>query len=100
MDKHNITEEWTRPQSNDSFLENFTKEMSHKTFEEVLLIHKKLNFLCLEFDPYIQDEISSEVDSLLEDFKLKDYTSDPFGYTNRVLRMLDIVENQTKKRLN
>jgi hypothetical protein len=74
--------------------EDHIKSLGRKNLDLVL---KKLNFLCLDFDPY-SDGMSQEAENLIEEFELSSYCSNPFDFTNVILQMLDKVENLKKSR--
>lgn len=67
--------------------------------KELDIVIKKLNFLCLNFDPYDQ-EPSIEVENILNEFELNDYLTNPFEFTNIVLQMLDKTDNLKKSRVH
>lgn len=50
----------------------------------------------MEFDPYQAEEASQTVANILEEFSLNEYISNPFDFTNIVLRLLDIAEEKVK----
>jgi len=78
------------------FLKNFKNEIENFGPESLQLVIKKLNYLCLEFDPYQMDETSQTVSNILEEFSLSEYVSNPFDFTNVVLQLLDITEEKIK----
>jgi hypothetical protein len=65
--------------------------------KELDLVIKKLNYVCLNFDPYGQ-EPSIEVDNIMMDYELNEFTSNPFDFTNILLQMLDKTDNLKKSR--
>ena len=56
--------------------------------KELDLVIKKLNYVCLNFDPYGY-EPSTEVENIMMDYELNEFTSNPFEFTNILLQMLD-----------
>lgn len=61
-------------------------------------MQKKLNFLCMEFDPYTDTELTQEEQNIIEEYELSDYIGNPFAFTNIVLQMMDILETEIKSR--
>lgn len=60
--------------------------------------HTKLNYLCINFDPYDSMEMSSEIENIITEFKLNEFLSNPFEFTNVVLQILDKLDNEIKAR--
>ena len=75
-------------------LEEYINKLGKKNLE---LVIKKLNYLCLDFDPYAADT-STEAENILDEFELDQFCSNPFDFTNVVLQMMDITENLKKSR--
>lgn len=65
--------------------------------KELELVIKKLNYLCLDFDPYLMEK-STDVENTLNEFELNSFCSNPFKFTNILLQMLDKTENLIKSR--
>jgi hypothetical protein len=80
-------------------VQSFEENLKAMTKQQLDLAIKKLNFLCLNFDPY-SDHISTEVENILSEYKLSDYISNPFEFTNIVLQILDKTENTIKSRVH
>ena len=76
--------------------EKFISEMQGLKINELITIQKKLNYLCLELDPFNKLDLSIEEKNILNEFELNDSLTNPFEFTNLVLQLLDIVENQIK----
>jgi hypothetical protein len=74
--------------------EEYINKLGKKNLD---LVIKKLNYLCLDFDPY-QLEKSTEAQNILDEFELEQFCSNPFDFTNVVLQMLDKTENLIKSR--
>jgi hypothetical protein len=100
MDKQNISGNEFSPEKQEEVVNFFTNELSLLSKKSIENIQKKLNFLCLELDPYNALELSTEEENILEEFQLKDYLSNPFEFTNIVLQLLNMTELELKKRLN
>ncbi len=75
--------------------ENMLKNMESGQLDIVI---KKLNFLCHNFDPY-DDHMGVEVENIINEFGLEDFTSNPFEFTNVLLQILDKTENIIKTRV-
>lgn len=60
---------------------------------------KKLNFLCHNYDPFSGAELSTELENIINEYNLSDYLLDPFQFTNRLLQIMDIAENQIKEQM-
>jgi len=76
--------------------DNYINKLGRKELDIVI---KKLNFLCLNFDPYDQ-EPSVEVENILNEYELEDYLANPFEFTNILLQMLDKTDNLKKSRVH
>jgi hypothetical protein len=100
MDKQNISGNEFSPENQEEVVNFFTNELSLLSKKSIENIQKKLNFLCLELDPYNALELSTEEENILKEFQLKDYLSNPFEFTNIVLQLLNMTELELKKRLN
>lgn len=74
--------------------EEYINKLGKKNLD---LVIKKLNYLCLDFDPYALDK-STEAENILNEFELDQFCSNPFDFTNVVLQMMDITENLHKSR--
>tara|TARA_Y100000385_G_C13022156_1_gene606683 strand:- start:21 stop:338 length:318 start_codon:yes stop_codon:yes gene_type:complete len=74
--------------------EEYINKLGKKNLD---LVIKKLNYLCLDFDPYALDK-SSETENILDEFELDQFCSNPFDFTNVVLQMMDVTENLIKSR--
>jgi hypothetical protein len=74
--------------------EEYINKLGKKSLD---LVIKKLNYLCLDFDPFELDR-SQEAENILEEFELEQFCSNPFDFTNVVLQMLDKTENLIKSR--
>ena len=81
-----------------NFITEVISDFSNYNLQELKLAHTKLNFLCINFDPYAADEKSNEVENILNEFKLNDFIANPFEFTNIVLQILDKLDNEIKNR--
>jgi hypothetical protein len=77
---------------------NFENKLKEMSKNELDLVIKKLNFLCHNFDPY-DDHKSTEVENIISEFELDEFTSNPFEFTNVLLQILDKTENNIKTRV-
>lgn len=78
-------------------LSELSSWISNMSDKELALTIKKLNFLCLNFDPY-KEYISHEVENIIKEFSLDNFMHNPFEFTNIVLQILDKTENIIKSR--
>jgi hypothetical protein len=74
--------------------EEHIKSLGKKNLD---LTIKKLNFLCLHFDPYALER-TTEAENIINEYELDQFCSNPFEFTNIVLQMLDKTENLIKSR--
>lgn len=79
-------------------IKNFKDELSKKSLDGLTTILKKLNYLCLNFDPYNNLHLRQEEENILNEFELKEYLNNPFHFTNIILQMLDKTESEIKAR--
>ncbi len=80
-------------------IENFQIKLENLNKEQLDLMVKKLNFLCLNYDPY-QLDMGQEVENIINEYELSSFTSNPFEFTNILLQMLDKTENTIKSRVH
>ena len=77
-------------------LEDFVAKLKRVRSLKTLQTHQKtLQFLALDFDPFTMD-LSSEAKQILAQYHLEALVSDPFQFTNVLLRMLDLLEERIK----
>ena len=69
------------------------------TKKELDLLEKKANYLCLNFDPYDMN-MSDEIKEIIKEFELEQACQNPFTFTNTVLQILDLIENEKKRRVH
>lgn len=100
MEKQNISGNKPCPENKEEVILLFINELRIRSLKSLSLIQKKLNFLCLEFDPYSQADMPQEVESILNEFNLMEYIENPFEFTNIILQMLNHTELELKKRMN
>ena len=98
MNKQTNLDNSSRPNRSLEIVENFTNELKKSSKNQLDLCLKKLNFLCLEFDPYQTDYLKVEEENILNELGLMDTIQDPFEFTKVILQMLDNVETELKKR--
>lgn len=102
MDNFITVNQTGKPQENSSLPLNSQGSMlavdidSEKSSDLIQLEqqHRELSFLCMNFDPYIEER-SEEIQGLLNKFKLT-HIEDPFSVTNYLLKLLDQCEVQIK----
>jgi len=87
-----------RPNRSYEIVENFTNELSKASQTKLNLCLKKLNYLCLEFDPYQCEHLRVEEENIIKEFELMDTIHNPFEFTKTILQMLDNEETELKKR--
>lgn len=92
FNKHKSLQQKSLP----DFVQNFKNEVDNLNLPTIELVKKKLNFLCLEFDPYNLNDEDQTLTTLIEEFELRDFLENPFTFTNIVLQLLDIVEEAIK----
>ena len=80
-------------------VKTFQNSLVHMDQTKLDLTIKKLNFLCLNFDPYSLT-MSTEVENIINEYKLLAFTTNPFHFTNIVLQILDKTENEIKSRVH
>ena len=78
----------------------FETKLKNNSVEKLQQKHLKLSFLCEHFNPYDTQELSVEVENILNEFELMKFIHNPFDFTNIVLRMLDQLDNQIKSKKN
>jgi hypothetical protein len=80
------------------YIVNFRNEISSKSRDGLKTVGKKLNYLCLNLDPYNCLDLKQEEENIINEFELKEYLSNPFRFTNILLQLLDLVEAELKSR--
>ncbi|MEX0798246.1 MAG: hypothetical protein WD025_02310 [Bacteriovoracaceae bacterium] len=98
MDKRTLSRENNEDLAGLELLEKFKARISKYGRKELDLVNKKLNFLCLEFDPYNDLERSQEEQNIIDEYELNDSLNNPFNFTNIILQMLDALETEIKSR--
>ena len=71
------------------------KEVSDKELKETMA---ELKHVCMEFDPYQPHNLPAEVEQTLKKYGLDEMLSNPFTFTNNLLRILTSVESEYKLR--
>ncbi len=67
-------------------------EQSH----DLEMTYKKLSYLANHLDPYQGETHDQTLLNLLQEFDLQDDLSNPFTFTNKLLKLLDEVETKLK----
>jgi hypothetical protein len=98
MDKHNDQQIQIAQNLRLEFFTNFKSEIAKKSRDGLKTLVKKLNYLCLELDPYNSLDLSIEEENILNELEIKEYLGNPFEFTNMVLQLLDHVEAEIKTR--
>lgn len=80
-------------------INRFEQHINKLGKKELDLVIKKLNYVCLNFDPYGQ-EPTTEVENIMNDYELTQFMSNPFDFTNILLQMLDKTDNLKKSRVH
>lgn len=73
---------------------NFKFETENLSKKELQTAFAQLNFLCLNYDPYQPENMTSELKEIINKFNLESTLSNPFDFTNSVLQYLDSIETQ------
>lgn len=81
-------------------VKNFKNEISSMNHGQLNQTLKQLNYLALNLDPYHASNISTEEESILHKFGLNDYLTNPFEFTNQLLRLIDLTQEEKKKRIH
>lgn len=100
MEKQINTSEIIQRKNDVSFVEKFKSEIRTSNLKKLNTIKKKLDFLCLNIDPFQMQDQQDEVNNLLEEFSIKEVLKDPFQITNTLLQLLDLTEDELKKRIH
>lgn len=88
------------PQLSDENKNYFKLETESKSLEQLKLTHKKLSYLCLNFDPFSSEMNTQEVENLINEFNLKELVKDPYKLTNYLLQNLTDLEEAINKKIN
>ena len=89
-----------RPTQTVSIVDNFIFEIDGASLSKLKGITNKLKFICNDIDPYNAKNIGPESTQILEEFLLTETLCNPFTYTNNLLRIMDLAENELNKRLH
>lgn len=81
-------------------LNEIITDFSKKNLKTLKLEQTKLNYLCINYDPYDALEKPTEVENIIKEYKLEPFTSNPFEFTNVVLQILDRLEQEIKLKQN
>ncbi len=77
-------------------MEDFVSKLKRVRSLKTLQTHQKtLQFLAQDFDPFTT-ELSQESKQILSQYHLENLVGDPFGFTNTLLQMLDLLEERIK----
>ena len=98
MDKRVILGKTIQGSPFEELLEKFKSRLAASGKKSLNLDQKRLNFLCLEFDPYNSLELSPEEKNIIEEYELEESLKNPFDFTNIVLQMMDVLEAEIKSR--
>lgn len=98
MIKHNNEVTRSDQSQRAELIENFKVDIAKKSIAGLKVLSKKLNFLCLELDPYNNLDLSTEEENILAEFGIREFLNNPFEFTNIVLQLMDQVETEIKKR--
>lgn len=99
MNKSQLENQSNQYIDNNNVICEFEKKASKLGKSGLEKLIKKINFLCLSYNPYENLDLTSEESSIIEELNLSDYLDNPFNFTNYLLQMLDIVENQLKRKI-
>ncbi|MBC74931.1 MAG: hypothetical protein CME64_02860 [Halobacteriovoraceae bacterium] len=98
MEKRTLSNNADSTKDSAELVQKFKKHVSGLGKKELELTQKKLQYLCLEFDPYQSDDLSNEEENIINEYELENSLSNPFEFTNIVLQMLDALETEIKSR--
>tara|TARA_B100000674_G_C37695346_1_gene847979 strand:- start:431 stop:799 length:369 start_codon:yes stop_codon:yes gene_type:complete len=98
MEKRTLLNSTGSSSESTQLVQKFASHVSTLGKKELELTQKKLQFLCLEFDPYQSDDLSSEEENIIHEYELENSLGNPFEFTNIVLQMLDTLETEIKSR--
>lgn len=91
-----------RPSEKEDLVNCFTNEIQKLSLKKLSLKLGQLSYLAENFDPYqgVYNglDISVELLNILNEFKLNEYTKNPFEFTNILLQLLDLTQEEAKKR--
>ena len=82
------------------YLREFKKKIDlMNTINDVSLIHQKLKFLGLNYDPFLQHSeqeifVRDECQQILKELHLTEYMNNPYEVTNLLLRLIDLTEEK------
>lgn len=100
MNKSQYENETNQYIERDDLISSFEKEIKKLGKSGLEKLVKKINFLCLNYNPYENNELTQEEKNVVEELKLTHHLSNPFVFTNILLQMMDIVENQLKTKIH
>jgi hypothetical protein len=73
------------------------EDLSTCSLDELKLIQSKMNFLCEAYDPFTSTE-DAEVKAVIEQLNLQNLLDNPFSFTNKLLQLLDQLDNELRLR--
>ncbi len=83
-----------REENSEMFVINFEKNLAAmKNSTEVELLMKKLQYLGLNYDPFMP-EVTDECQQVMDSLGLTEHLKNPYQATNILLRLLDKTEEQ------
>lgn len=97
MEKHLFE---TTFENSQDLIGDFKNEIKKLSLKSLNLVQTKLNFLCHNYDPYDNLNITNEIENIINEYGLKEYTQNPFMFTNFLLQLLDHLEQEIKFRKN
>jgi hypothetical protein len=74
----------------------FSQENHSLSSNDLSVRLKKLSFLALHFDPYSPNLEDETLRNLVHEFKMEQFISNPFQFTNQLLLLIDNTENELK----
>jgi hypothetical protein len=75
----------------------FSDKILTLELKELKILKSRLDELCLDFDPF-NPILNDDTQELLKIFKLQSVVENPFTFTNILLKSLDFLENEIKRR--
>ena len=87
-------------ENKENFLKLFKNEIKALSYSDLTKTKQKIHYLCKELDPFNCTHLSQEVESILNEYQLHSLLENPFDITNFLLKILDLLETETKNRQN
>lgn len=73
-------------------VKELTESLEKSSVKDLNLTLKKLNYLCLHFDPFDFLNRDNESENILKEFDLEQFSNNPFDFTKIILKLIDTIE--------